>query len=125
MNLAELTANTILIVDDKPENIDLLTALLERVGVDLFIAQSGPETLELLKHIHPDLILLDVMMHGMDGFEVCRQMKMSERFRIFPSFLLAHSRTRLIKLKDLNGGRWIILPSPFKQKKSSRVFAPI
>ena len=117
MNLAELTANTILIVDDKPENIDLLTALLERVGVDLFIAQSGPETLELLKHIHPDLILLDVMMPGMDGFEVCRQMKMSATLQDIPVIFISALTDTLDKIKGFELGAVDYITKPFQAEE--------
>jgi len=66
---------TVLIVDDTPENIDVLSAVLEGLGCELMVATSGPRALELASRRRPDLILLDVMMPGMDGFEVCRQLK--------------------------------------------------
>ncbi|HJV69972.1 putative bifunctional diguanylate cyclase/phosphodiesterase [Ideonella sp.] len=66
---------TVLIVDDTPENIDVLSAVLEGLGCELMAATSGPRALELAARRRPDLILLDVMMPGMDGFEVCRHLK--------------------------------------------------
>ena len=66
---------TVLIVDDTPENIDVLSTVLEGMGCDLVVATNGPRALELAARRKPDLILLDVMMPGMDGFEVCRQLK--------------------------------------------------
>ncbi|MGM9489488.1 putative bifunctional diguanylate cyclase/phosphodiesterase [Ideonella sp. YS5] len=66
---------TVLIVDDTPENIDVLSAVLEGLGCELMVATSGPRALELAGRRRPDLILLDVMMPGMDGFEVCRRLK--------------------------------------------------
>jgi diguanylate cyclase (GGDEF)-like protein len=66
---------TVLIVDDTPENIDVLGAVLEGLGCELMVATGGPRALELARRRRPDLILLDVMMPGMDGFEVCRQLK--------------------------------------------------
>ena len=66
---------TVLIVDDTPENIDVLSAVLEGLGCELMVATSGPRALELAGRRKPDLILLDVMMPGMDGFEVCRRLK--------------------------------------------------
>ncbi|MEK8034818.1 EAL domain-containing protein [Ideonella sp. DXS29W] len=66
---------TVLIVDDTPENIDVLSAVLEGMGCELMVATNGPRALELVARRHPDLILLDVMMPGMDGFEVCRRLK--------------------------------------------------
>jgi diguanylate cyclase (GGDEF)-like protein len=66
---------TVLIVDDTPENIDVLQAVLDGLGCELMVANNGPRALELAARRRPDLILLDVMMPGMDGFEVCRRLK--------------------------------------------------
>lgn len=66
--------STILIVDDVPNNIEILLGALER-DYDTQFATSGAEALELVKNELPDLILLDVMMPGIDGYEVCRRLK--------------------------------------------------
>ncbi len=65
----------ILIVDDNPENRKVLGNLLVNSGYDVAVANDGYKTLELLKNLIPDLILLDVMMPGMNGFEVCEKIK--------------------------------------------------
>ncbi len=65
----------ILVVDDNQQNLELIQAYLEELGCDLFAASDGPEALEKVKHINPDLILLDVMMPKMSGFEVCSRLK--------------------------------------------------
>jgi len=65
----------VLIVDDVPANLKLLDAKLTAEYFDVFKASSGPEALEAAKEQQPDIILLDVMMPGMDGFEVCRRLK--------------------------------------------------
>ncbi|MEQ9226815.1 MAG: PleD family two-component system response regulator [Parvibaculum sp.] len=65
----------VLIVDDVPANLKLLDAKLTAEYFDVFKASSGPEALEAAKEQLPDIILLDVMMPGMDGFEVCRRLK--------------------------------------------------
>jgi diguanylate cyclase (GGDEF)-like protein len=69
------TKITVLIVDDTPENIDVLSAVLSGMGCELLAATSGERAIELAGRRRPDLILLDVMMPGMDGFEVCRRLK--------------------------------------------------
>ncbi|WP_374676159.1 putative bifunctional diguanylate cyclase/phosphodiesterase [Ideonella sp.] len=66
---------TVLIVDDTPENIDVLSAILDGLGCEIMVANQGQRALELAARRRPDLILLDVMMPGMDGFEVCRRLK--------------------------------------------------
>jgi len=65
----------ILIVDDEPVGRDTLEALLTSQGYQLAFASNGPETLAQARALTPDLILLDIMMHGMDGFEVCRRLR--------------------------------------------------
>nr|MBP8146467.1 response regulator [Inhella sp.] len=66
---------SLLIVDDTPENIDLIVGLLARQDLDVMAANSGERALELLGRRVPDLILLDVMMPGIDGFETCRRLR--------------------------------------------------
>jgi two-component system cell cycle response regulator len=80
MNSASLSIATrrdaaILIVDDAPENLAALRKLMVEQGYQTFVATSGERALKIARRVHPDLILLDVMMPGMDGFETCRQLK--------------------------------------------------
>lgn len=65
----------VLVVDDVPPNVKLLEAKLMSEYFDVLTAYSGPEALDVISREHPDIILLDVMMPGMDGFEVCRRIK--------------------------------------------------
>ncbi len=74
---------TILIVDDTEENVDILVGLLGD-NFDLMVAMSGKECLEAVKIQVPDMILLDVMMPGMDGYECCRRLKSHKRYKSVP-----------------------------------------
>jgi len=65
----------VLIVDDAPENLAALRKLMVEQGYQTFVATSGERALKIARRVHPDLVLLDVMMPGMDGFETCRQLK--------------------------------------------------
>jgi len=65
----------VLVVDDVPPNVKLLEAKLTSEYFDVLTAYSGPEALDVIAREHPDIVLLDVMMPGMDGFEVCRRIK--------------------------------------------------
>lgn len=65
----------ILIVDDNPNNLNVLGNILQREECDIAVATDGPQALACVKEERPDLILLDVMMPGLDGFEVCRRLK--------------------------------------------------
>ena len=78
----------ILIVDDVPANIGPLRQPLEAAGYQALIASSGEDALELLQDLLPDLILLDVMMPGIDGFETCRRLKADERTAQVPVIFL-------------------------------------
>jgi diguanylate cyclase (GGDEF)-like protein/PAS domain S-box-containing protein len=84
----------ILIVDDAPENLGMLRKLMVQQGYQTFVATSGERALKIARRVHPDLILLDVMMPGMDGFETCRQLKShSATQRIPVIFMSARTET--------------------------------
>ena len=74
----------ILIVDDTPQNIDVLQSILCEIDADLLIATHGTRALDLAQRLQPDLILLDVMMPGLDGFEVCTRLKADPRTADIP-----------------------------------------
>ncbi|MET0267360.1 MAG: diguanylate cyclase [Duganella sp.] len=84
----------ILIVDDAPDNLAMLRKLMVEQGYQVFVATSGERALKIARRVHPDLILLDVMMPGMDGFETCRQLKLhSGTARIPVIFMSARNAT--------------------------------
>jgi adenylate cyclase len=84
----------ILVVDDTPANIQALAAILKERGYQISVATNGRQALEVLGRVQPDLILLDVMMPEMDGFETCRRLKASEQWRQIPViFLTAKTET--------------------------------
>lgn len=70
-----LPTSTVLIVDDNEQNVELLQAYLESLPVNIETAYDGVEAIEKVRAINPDLILLDIMMPRMSGFQVCRQLK--------------------------------------------------
>ena len=70
-----MPTNRILIADDNPTNVELLDAYLAEVDCDLEIAIDGQDTLDKVAQFHPDLILLDIMMPKISGFEVCQKLK--------------------------------------------------
>jgi CheY-like chemotaxis protein len=86
---------TILTVDDQPANLRLLIDSLEQRGLHVVVAQSGQEGIDRAEFVHPDLILLDVQMEGLDGFETCRRLKANPRTREIPViFMTVVSDTR-------------------------------
>lgn len=74
----------ILIVDDNPKNLQVLGNVLKPIDCELSLAFNGKESYERALSIHPDLILLDIMMPDMDGYEVCAQLKSNEETRDIP-----------------------------------------
>ncbi|MCU7958579.1 MAG: response regulator [gamma proteobacterium symbiont of Bathyaustriella thionipta] len=65
----------VLLVDDNPANLQILHATLRDGGYRLLIAKDGESALNIIAHVHPALVLLDIMMPAMDGYEVCRRIK--------------------------------------------------
>jgi len=78
---AFLPQSTVLIVDDNPQNVELLQAFLESLPVKIVTASDGVEALERVEEHKPDLILLDIMMPRLSGFQVCRRIKESPKTR--------------------------------------------
>jgi DNA-binding response OmpR family regulator/DNA-binding CsgD family transcriptional regulator len=73
--VSALPRDTVLVVDDTPDTLGFLTAALEQAQVTVLVATDGASAIKLLAHVTPDLILMDAVMPGMDGFETCRVIK--------------------------------------------------
>lgn len=104
--------STILIVDDDPMVRRMLQALLSQEGYDLHFAASGPEALARLDELAPDAILLDVMMPGMDGFQVCQRLKTDERWRHIPIILVTALDSKEDLARGLDAGADEFLTKP-------------
>ena len=79
---------TVLAVDDLPQNLRLLDAVLSPRGYRVVTASSGEEALELLPTVGADLVLLDIVMPGIDGYEVCRRIRAMPRFEFLPVVMI-------------------------------------
>ena len=84
VNGGEPAAQSVLVVDDVSMNLEIITSQLQKRGYLTLVARSGQEAIERAEAAHPDLILLDVVMPGIDGFETCRQLKQREATRDIP-----------------------------------------
>src|SRR5579862_3829046 len=82
------SAGRILIVDDEAQNVQVLSRLMARLGYDVRTASNGESALESVTSEQPDLVLLDVNMPGLDGFEVCRRLKNDPKTRLIPVVLI-------------------------------------
>ncbi|MFA4916935.1 MAG: PAS domain S-box protein [Syntrophales bacterium] len=108
----------ILAIDDKQDNLTSLKAILKDAFPEAktFIALNGPKGIELALAENPDVILLDIVMPGMDGFEVCRKLKENERLRFIPVvFLTALKTSRENRIKALKAGAEGFLPKPLDE----------
>jgi CheY-like chemotaxis protein len=111
-NLPRKKKPIILIVDDVAGNIQVLGTLLKKTDCKLAVATNGQQALNTVARIQPDLILLDIMMPGMDGFEVCRKLKAGEETKNIPViFLSAKNETEdIIKGFELGAVDYITKP---------------
>ena len=104
----------ILIVDDSINNLNLLERILSKKGYQVGIAASGKLAIETIELTKPDLILLDIMMPGMDGYEVCSQLKASERTRGIPIIFLSALAEVKDKVRAFNVGGVDYITKPFE-----------
>ena len=109
--------STILIVDDSPSARETLLAALDAQGYQLVTAENGPEALRLASQIRPDVILLDVMMPAMDGFEVCRHIRATPELAEVPIVLLTALDDHASLLQGLEAGADDFLSKPIERKE--------
>jgi len=97
-------AATILIVDDKPANLGVLEHALREQGYTILVARDGESGLAKAQYAHPDLILLDVMMPGIDGFETCRHLKANEATKDIPVIFMTALSDTVDKVRGFEAG---------------------
>lgn len=111
--MIDTTNAKIMVVDDVPANLKLLSMLLASEPYEVTTFTSGQAALEAAREDPPDLILLDVSMPGMDGYEVCRHLKESEKLQEIPVlFISAHTETE-DKIKGFEAGGVDYITKPF------------
>ena len=104
VNISSAGLPKLLIVDDEPLNIKLATDLIRPLDYQVYTALNGEEALSIVKRINIDLILLDIMMPGMDGVEVCRRIKSNDDTRLIPVVLLTALDDLDSKVRGLEAG---------------------
>lgn len=109
----------ILVVDDHPSSRMTAVALLSVEGYDVLEAESGIAALNCIAEADPDLILLDVMMPEMDGYEVCRRLKQDEQTRLTPVVFVTALNDRRARLRGIEAGGDDFLSKPFDQLELS------
>jgi len=104
---------TILIVDDNMDNVELLRKRMRAVGYETIEGYDGEQAVTMAREQHPDLVLLDVMMPKLDGFEVCEILKKDEATRHIPVLMLTAKREIPDKVKGLDLGADDYVTKPF------------
>lgn len=110
------TKSTVLIVDDDVTIRRVLGALLSGDGHQLFYAANGQEALELAAQHKPDVVLLDIMMPVMDGFEVCRRLRGEHGLSEVPILMVTALSDRTSRLEGINAGADDFISKPFDRE---------
>ncbi|MCG6134968.1 MAG: hybrid sensor histidine kinase/response regulator [Nostoc sp. LLA-1] len=117
MNFVSDQTPTVLIVDDHPANLGVLSDALDQAGLEVWVAQSGKIALERVKYALPNLILLDVMMPEMDGFETCRQLKANPATKDIPVIFMTALSDTAQKVAGFEAGAVDYITKPFQQEE--------
>jgi two-component system, sensor histidine kinase and response regulator len=111
-------SETILIVDDTPANLGVLVETLGDAGYQLMVAEDGEEALAQTEQTQPDLILLDVMMPGIDGFETCRRLKARASTRDVPVLFMTALNETADKVKAFGAGGVDYITKPIEHEEA-------
>jgi len=106
-------AGTVLVVDDEEQNRHMLVRLLQREGYVVHTAADGESALATIERTSPDVILLDVQMPGLDGFEVCRSVKHNAATRLTPVVMVTGLNAREHRIESIHAGADDFLTKPF------------
>lgn len=112
-----MTQNKVLIVDDDPHGIATLESIFDNQGYQIFQAHNGLNALKLAEEIMPDLILLDVMMPGMSGFEVCKRLRATPQLAEVPIIILTALDDRASRLQGIESGADDFLTKPIDRQE--------
>jgi len=116
-DMGEKTMGEVLVVDDSPDNLCLLSEMLTQQGYHVRPAPDGSSALQSIRSILPDLILLDIKMPGMDGYEVCRRLKADERSRDVPVLFISGLTEKEDKVKGFGVGGVDYITKPFQHEE--------
>src|SRR5580693_9303381 len=113
--LDEVQSARILVVDDQPANVQIVGAVLGKLGHEIISASDGATALKRVALRMPDLILLDLLMPGMNGFEVCRQLKENPEWKDIPVIFLSAADDKDLIVRALDAGGVDYITKPFNQ----------
>lgn len=108
---------TILVVDDEPDIVEIIQYNLEKSGFDVIVAADGPAALKKARDETPDLIVLDLMLPGLEGTDVCRILKQEERTRSIPILMLTAKSEEIDRIIGLELGADDYVVKPFSPRE--------
>jgi signal transduction histidine kinase len=117
MKVTTPVLKTLLIVDDIPDNINMLLEFLTQSGFKVLVAKEGQAAIRKAEYAKPDLIMLDVMMPGMDGFEVCKILKRKPETREIPIIFMTALSDTVDKLKGFSLGAIDYITKPIQHEE--------
>lgn len=104
-----MPANKVLVVDDSPVDLQILKSIVEDAGYHVITATDGKEAMEKAKSLQPDVILMDVVMDGVDGFEACRKITSDNSTNSIPVFFVTSKNQKVDRVwGELQGGKGMI-----------------
>ncbi len=116
--MTDLAGRIVLIIDDNPINLGVIADYLEEYNFEIITALNGQDGLEKAHHEQPDIILLDIMMPGIDGFEVCRRLKTDEATRDIPVIFMTALAGEEDKVKGFDAGAVDYITKPVQQREA-------
>ena len=108
--------DTALVIDDSLTDMQVISSCLQQGGLNVLTAKSGEEALTKLDSHHPDVIVMDVVLPGRSGFELCRQLKAQDNTRKIPVVLCSTKGTEMDKFWGLKQGADAYIPKPVDQE---------
>jgi two-component system, chemotaxis family, response regulator PixH len=109
-----------LIVDDSSTEREIIKSCLQQAGISVVIATSGEEAIEKINSTKPDLIILDVVLPGRSGFEICRELKGEEKTSTIPIILCSTKGSEMDKFWGMKQGADAYIPKPIDQEQLVR-----
>ena len=110
-------SSIILIVNTQSKDTNVLVGFLQELGCKILVTNTGERALKKLQNVLPDLILMDVIMPGMDGFETCRRLKASKKTKDIPVIFMTASSESMDKIKGLKVGAVDYITKPFQPEQ--------
>jgi two-component system sensor histidine kinase/response regulator len=117
MNTEDIKGSMVLVVDDSPTNLSVLFNYLNEMGLKVLVAQGGESAVEQVAYERPDIILLDVLMPGIDGFETCRRLKANAATRDIPVIFMTALSDKEDIITGFEVGAVDYIPKPIHQEE--------